>query len=112
MHGPPYLRTEAPADSSWLQIRLRGVTSNRAGVGARVRVVAGTLDQIAEVHSGRAYQSHYGTMLHFGLGGREQVDRIEVRWPHGAVETFSGRGIGTRRPITLTQGTGDRPDGT
>lgn len=89
-HAPPtILRNESPAGPHWIQIQLIGVRSNRDGVGARVRVVAGDLTQIAEVHSGRSYQGHHGTRLHFGLGQRDRVDRIEVRWLGGATETFS-----------------------
>jgi hypothetical protein len=104
---PTLMRNESGENGengAWLQVRLRGVASNRDGVGARVRVVAGDLVQVAEVHSGRGYQSHYGTSLHFGLGKCESIDRIEVRWPHGAVETFPGGP--TRRQLRLTQGTG------
>ena len=70
----------------WLQIRLRGVKSNRDGVGARVRVVAGPLTLVDEVRSGRGYQSHWGLRLHFGLGPHEQADRIEVHWIGGGVD--------------------------
>jgi hypothetical protein len=48
-------------------------------------VVAGDLTQIDEVHSGRGYQSHWGTRLHFGLAKRDRVDRVEVRWLGGGV---------------------------
>jgi hypothetical protein len=83
--GPTVLRNESPGGNHWIQIRLRGVKTNRDGVGARVRVVAGDLTQIDEVHSGRGYQSHFGSRLHFGLGPRDRVDRIEVRWIGGGV---------------------------
>jgi hypothetical protein len=72
----------------WLQIELRGVKSNRDGVGARVRVAAGDLVQVAEVHSGRGYQSHYGSRLHFGLGPHQRADRVEVRWIGGGVDVL------------------------
>ena len=65
---PTILRNESAAGNHWLQVRLRGVKTNRDGVGARVKVVAGDLVQIDEVHSGRGYQSHCGSRLHFGLG--------------------------------------------
>ena len=65
-----------------------GGTANRDGVGHRVRVVAGDLTQIDEVHSGRGYQSHFGTRLHFGLAAHDRVDRIEVRWLGGAAESW------------------------
>jgi hypothetical protein len=37
------------------------------------------------VHSGRGYQSHWGTRLHFGLAKNERVERIEVHWPRSGV---------------------------
>ncbi|MGQ9576191.1 MAG: CRTAC1 family protein [Thermoguttaceae bacterium] len=80
------LRNESPSGNHWLQIQLRGVKTNRDGVGARVKVVAGDLVQIDEVHSGRGYQSHFGSRLHFGLANRGRVDRIEVRWLGGGTD--------------------------
>ena len=62
------------------------------------------LVQIDEVHSGRGYQSHYGTRLHFGLGRQNRVDRVEVRWPGGPVEVFAP--LEADRRVTLVQGTG------
>ncbi|TSA55235.1 MAG: hypothetical protein D4R45_02820, partial [Planctomycetaceae bacterium] len=70
-----------------------------------VKVSAGDLTLIDEVHSGRGYQSHYGTRLHFGLGSREKVDSIEVRWIGGQVDVFEN--IAVDRIITLIEGQGD-----
>jgi len=79
---PTILRNESqPAHS--IGVKLVGTKSNRDGIGARVKVIAGELSLIDEVHSGRGYQSDYGRRLHFGLGKRERVDRIEVQWPSG-----------------------------
>lgn len=86
---PTILRNDSVNENHWIQIRLQGIKTNRDGVGARVKVVAGDLTQIDEVHSGRGYQSHYGTRLHFGLGKHEKVDRIEVRWIGGGVDVVS-----------------------
>lgn len=84
------LRNDSPGKSHWLQVRLVGRSTNRDGVGAHVRIVAGDLTQIAEVHSGRGYQSHFGTRLHFGLGTRQPVDRVEVHWLGGGVDVLYG----------------------
>ena len=83
---PTILRNDSATGNHWLRVRLRGTGTNRDGVGARVRVTSGDLTQIDEVHSGRGYQSHYGTTLHFGLGKRDNVDRIEVRWVGGRTD--------------------------
>jgi hypothetical protein len=93
---------ELGSKNYWLQIRLRGVKTNRDGVGARVRVVAGNLVQIDEVHSGRGYQSHWGSRLHFGLGEHDRVDRIEVHWIGGGVEILEN--VPVDRLITVTEG--------
>lgn len=80
---PTILRNDSPAEPHWIRIRLCGTRSNRGGVGARVKVVAGELVQVSEVHSGRGYQSHFGDPLHFGLGMRDHVERVEVHWIGG-----------------------------
>ena len=101
---PTIIRNDSDHGHHWLQVQLRGVTANRDAVGARVRVVAGDRTQVAEVHSGRGYQSHYGSRLGFGLGKVPQVDRLEVRWPGGGVEVFTD--LAVDQIVVLTQGTG------
>jgi hypothetical protein len=101
---PTILRNDSPSKGHWLQIRLRGVKTNRDGIGAHVKVIAGDLTLIDEVHSGRGYQSHYGTRLYFGLGNREKVDRIEVRWIGGKVDVFEN--IAVDQIVTLIEGQG------
>jgi hypothetical protein len=96
------LRNDSPSKGHWIQVRLRGIKSNRDGVGARVKVIAGDLTLVDEVHSGRGYQSHYGMRLHFGLGNREKLDRIEVRWIGGGVDVFEN--IAVDKHVILTEG--------
>jgi len=103
---PTILRNESPPANHWLQIRLRGVKTNRDAVGARVTVVSGDLVQVAEVHGGRGYQGYHGLRLHFGLGSRDSVDRVEVRWPGSGVEAFEP--VEVDRLVTLTEGAGRR----
>jgi hypothetical protein len=84
---PTLLRNDSRPGNHCIDVQLQGTKSNRDGVGARVEVVAGDLTQVAEVHSGRGYQSHFGTRLHFGLGKRNRVDRIQVKWPGAGAQT-------------------------
>ena len=84
------LRNETINGNGWVKIGLRGISSNYYGIGAQVRVISGSLFQMAEVHSGRSYQSHYGQLLHFGLGKNKIIDSIEVRWPSGITDTYEG----------------------
>jgi enediyne biosynthesis protein E4 len=64
------------------------VQANRDAVGSRVTVVAGHLRQVAEVHSGRGYQSHFGSRLHFGLGSHDRIQRLEIRWHGGQTQVL------------------------
>jgi len=101
---PVVLRNQSTSGNHWLEVRLCGVKTNRDGVGARVRVVAGDLSQVDEVHSGRGYQSHFGSRLHFGLGSHPRVDRIEVRWMGGGCDVWEN--LQVDRIVTLTEGGG------
>ena len=103
---PTLLRNDSQNANHWIQIRLRGTVTNRDGVGARVKVVAGNLVQVDEVHSGRGYQSHWGTRLHFGLGNRDRVVRIEVRWIGGETDVFDD--VAVDQLLVVTEGTGAR----
>ncbi len=106
--GPTVLRNDSENDNHWIHIRLRGTKTNRDGVGARVTVTAGDLTQLDEVHSGRGYQSHYGMRLHFGLGKRDRVDRIEVHWIGGGVDVLEE--VPVDRLVTMIEG-GTQPNG-
>ncbi len=109
---PTILRNESPNRGHWLQIQLRGSKTNRDGVGAHVKVFAAEPAAgsgqpqmfLDEVHSGRGYQSHYGTRLYFGLASRTKIDRVEVSWIGGSTEVF--RDVAADRLLTLAEGTG------
>lgn len=99
---PTLLRNDTPRQGHWLGVLLKGTRTNRDGVGARVRVHAGDLVLLDEVHSGRGYQSHYGTRLYFGLGPRTEVERIEVAWIGGKTDVY--RNIKADQRILLEEG--------
>jgi hypothetical protein len=101
---PTILRNDSPSKGHWIQVRLRGTKSNPDGVGAQVKVVAGNLALLDEVRSGRGYQGHFSMRLHFGLGDRKKVDRIEVRWIGGGLDIF--KDIAVDQLLTITEGTG------
>jgi hypothetical protein len=67
-----------------------GTASNRDGIGARVEVAAGDLEQVKEVRAGSSFASMDSRWLTFGLGRRDLADRITIRWPSGAVDEFTG----------------------
>ena len=75
---------------SFLKVELIGTASNRSGLGATVKVRAGT-QTYTKVHDGQSgYLSQSLYPLYFGLGNAEVVDQIAVRWPSGREQIVSG----------------------
>jgi hypothetical protein len=103
LDGPlTVLRNDGGNANYFLVVDLVGQKSNRSAFGATVRVVAGDLVQMDERRSGGSYLSQNDARLHFGLEKRDKVDRVEVRWPDGAVESLTN--IAANRFLTVTQG--------
>lgn len=103
---PTILRNESTSQNKSVQIQLKDTKGNRFGVGSRVTVFAGDLTQVAEVYSGRGFQGDYGRKLTFGLGTRENADRIEVRWPDGEFEEYSPIESKDHEVVVLGRGSG------
>lgn len=102
------LENTSQRSGSWLKVNLVGTLSNRDAVGAKVKVASGQREWFAEVRSGRGYQSHFGTQLHFGFGA-DNPDSMEVQWPSGAVQTVDLRGkenslLTLLEPYSVTDG--------
>jgi Ca2+-binding RTX toxin-like protein len=74
--------------NNWLQITLRGTLSNRDAIGAQVKVTAGGITQIREQNGGSHVFAQNDTRLHFGLAENTIIDRLEVRWPSGKIQTL------------------------
>ncbi|MEO1631503.1 MAG: FG-GAP-like repeat-containing protein [Bacteroidota bacterium] len=91
--------------NGWLRVRLRGVTSNREGVGARIEVTAGDLAMVREVQIGDGMMSQSeGRLAHFGLGTASSAS-VTVRWPSGQVDVYEG--IDPNQTLTLVEGVGE-----
>ena len=72
----------------WLELRLEGVKSNRDGIGAKIKVVAGGSAQYNEVSFAAGYASSSAGPAHFGLGSHSSADLVEVHWPSGIVQVL------------------------
>jgi hypothetical protein len=86
---PMILRPEGGPGNHWISFQLEGVRSNRLALNARVRATAGDLVQLGEVISGGSYLSQSDLRIHFGLGSHERLDKAQVIWPDGKVETLT-----------------------
>jgi len=105
---PLLLLNEGGNRGSWVQLRLVGSPPNHFAIGAKVTLECGKRRYVAEVSSGGSYASQNDLRLHFGLGKARAVDRVEVRWPDGKVETVSG--VRPGRVNRIAQGRGVAED--
>lgn len=104
-HGPAYLyRNDGGNRNNWLSVTLRGITSNRDGIGAIVRVASPGGRQWQMVRSGSSYASQSSLTLTFGLGADTLVSAIEVEWPSGVRDRVAN--VRTRQPVTVEEGRG------
>lgn len=107
-------------EGGWLGVRVRGAqkrvedlfvepppTCNPSGLGVRVDVCAGESRQVLQSHpaAGGAART-LGDFL-FGLGGREEADRVGVRWSSAGIQAEVGLAGGQvhevrERPRTAT----------
>jgi enediyne biosynthesis protein E4 len=83
-----FLRNNKGNQNNWLIINLKGTTSNRDGIGARVKISAGGKVQSTQKKSTTGYLSQNDPRLHFGLAKAESVDKIEIRWPSGKMQVL------------------------
>lgn len=79
--APSLLVNARRAPGNWVLLKLKGRRSNRAAIGARVRLTAGGCTQIDEVRSGGSYISQSDLRLHFGLGAADRIEQVEIDWP-------------------------------
>ena len=78
-----FLRNNKGNQNNWLAINLIGTTSNRDGIGARVKLTSGGKVQTAQKKSTTGYLSQNDPRMHFGLAKSNKVEKIEIKWPSG-----------------------------
>ena len=91
---------------NWAALKLIGTKSNRDAIGARVLLTAGGETYLREVNGGNGYSGQSSTRLHFGIGAAKEIERVEIRWPSGLVEVFTGEQVQANRISTIREGEG------
>jgi hypothetical protein len=80
------LHNESTTPYHWIRLELRGTTSNRDAVGAKVTVHAANRKLVRHRKGGGSYLSASDPRLLIGLGAAQKADQVEVRWPSGGVQ--------------------------
>ncbi len=88
MGDRPFLLQNRAPTQAWIKLALQGTKSNPHGWGALVKVTAGGHTRFAEARCPSGFLSQSDPRLHFGLGAAKRVDKIEIRWPSGTIQTL------------------------
>jgi hypothetical protein len=81
-------KNNVTSENKWISFELEGASSNRSAIGAEVRLFWDGHQQVQEVSGGSGFCSQNQRRLHFGLGKNPQIEKAEIRWPSGKVETI------------------------
>lgn len=88
-NGPVKIyRNKVKESHNWISFKLEGTASNRSAIGAIIRLFWNDKQKVAEVSGGDAFSSQSQRPVHFGIGEHGQVDRVEIRWPSGTIQTI------------------------
>jgi hypothetical protein len=101
---PNFLYRNNGNTNHWLKVRCVGTASNRAGIGAKVRVRARirTADmwQLREISGGTGF-AQTSLLAHFGLGDAVTADTVRIEWPSGAIQELYG--VSLNRTLTIVE---------
>jgi hypothetical protein len=98
------LRNEMASPARAVSVRLIGTSGNRSAVGARIRASMGGRTFVREVKAGSSYLGQNDLRQYIGLGSITRLEKVEIRWPNGIVETITDVAAGQQ--VTVTEGKG------
>jgi Tfp pilus assembly protein PilF len=85
--GPPVLlRNVGGNRNNWIAVKLRGTSDNRSGIGTKVRIFSGALEQKWEIAGGSGYLGQGPTTVTAGLGSRKEAGIVRMLWPTGVLQ--------------------------
>ena len=92
-------KNTAASENKWIDFELEGTTSNRSAIGAQVRLFWNGQQQVQQVSGGSGFCAQNQRQLHFGLGRDPRIERAEISWPSGKVQTIDTLVVGQRNWI-------------
>ena len=81
-------RNVTPGSNHWLRVSAVGTRSARDAIGTEIAVTTASGTQHNHVTTSVGYGCASEPQVHFGLGKDAVVQKMEVTWPSGVVQTF------------------------
>ena len=73
-------------ENNYLIIKTVGTSSNKDGIGTKIKVVTDSGTFTREVTSGGSHMSQNSLSVHFGLGESKHISLIQITWPSGNIQ--------------------------
>ncbi len=86
---PPTLYRNGSTEGHAVEFKLTAKSGNTSGYGAKVTITTASGTQMRVLFPQSGYHSLNEAVVHFGLGGETVVQKVEIRWPQGQVETLT-----------------------
>ncbi len=91
LDSPPFIAKNADENKNhWLTLKLigNGKTTPKDAIGSTVYVTSNKIKQRFDVMSGAGFTSQNDQRIHVGLGNALKIDKLEIQWANGKLETF------------------------
>ncbi|WP_297797407.1 VCBS repeat-containing protein [uncultured Eudoraea sp.] len=87
-------------NANYLKIKLKYVSPNSYGIGAKVFSYHEGILQYKELYPIRGFQSSSEPIVHFGYGKTEKVDSLKIVWPDRRFQTV--KNISTNQTLSIS----------
>jgi hypothetical protein len=100
--GPIRVFSNRLKQGNRLEIRLKGVKSNRPGIGSRIIAECGDRKIVRDLFPQNGFMGIGPALQWIGTGEAEKIDRLTVRWPTGETQEFLD--VEVNRSIQIEEG--------
>jgi hypothetical protein len=83
---PVLLKNEGGNRYNWLRMEFKGTNDNKTGIGTKVEMSAGALQQKWEIAGASGYLGQGSTDILAGLGPERSADVVRLLWPTGVLQ--------------------------
>ncbi|MCG3118998.1 MAG: hypothetical protein ALAOOOJD_01321 [bacterium] len=108
---PHFYRNDLSNNNHWVKLKLVGTSSNRDGIGAKIRAKAmingSAYWQLREASSQNTFCGQNSPEIHCGFGNAATIDSLRIEWPLGQVDVYTG--VQTNTVYQAVEGAGLNP---
>lgn len=95
-------------NNNWLKLKLEGTSSNRAAIGAKIRVTVMNNENkrvlfYAKVSSGSSFGANT-LIAEIGLGNNNVIEKVEINWPNQNYDWVTYTGFDVNKKYIIKEG--------